>query len=441
VLYTSLRSIAVMSPVKVFICYKKVRAHLDKGEKVREVDSKASALHHVLKGSEGSYVPWMDDRGIGAGVAWETEIYQNIIDSDLLLVLIAKGTSESPWVQREIALARALGISIVPLGYDLSREQLVVELKELGIDQFQGRISNNIDYESSEALLSELRVDLARAAERTKNQQEQTLRGLLDRRNIKPEKAADNQRAATFVLKATHPKLRLHVAAGDISRVRGVDVLVNSENDYMQMARSFESRTVSSTLRRLGESTRNGKYEDAIQHELDCQLGDRSRPVHPAEAFVTSTGGPYSELSRLTRARYIIHVAAVQAVMAEARVIPFKQPEQIEGCVRACLRKVREINDAKGILSHPGSEQRAEQERRAADDDWTVSSVIFPLFGTGQAGAPINEVLGAMLLGMQSYFDDAESQKLADVLTDIYVSAFTKKDAHETIEFLKSRLS
>ena len=140
----------------------------------------------------------------------------------------------------------------------------------------------------------------------------------------------------------------------------------------------------------------------------------------------------------MTKARYILHVAAVQAVMAEARVVPFKQPYQIEACVRASLRKISEINHLKGIVSPPASEERAEQERRAAAQDSAVTSVLFPLFGTGQAGASIDEVLGAMVLGMRSYFDDIQGERLAGVLKDIYISAFTKKDAEETIGFLKA---
>lgn len=97
-----------------------------------------------------------------------------------------------------------------------------------------------------------------------------------------------------------------------LTKTTGIDVLVNSENDYMQMARFFETRTVSSLLRRRGARISGGKYVDTVQQELDFQLGDRARPVQAAEVFITSAGGPDSKLATENKARYIFHVAAVQ---------------------------------------------------------------------------------------------------------------------------------
>jgi TIR domain len=371
--------------MNVFVCYKKVLIREREGKTVEQIDSKAGILHYWLK-QDAHYLPWMDEAELGAGMIWEAEIYRKILISDVLLVLIGSGTSKSQWVQREIALAHALGIAIVPLGVDLSPDEMLTELKALDLQHFQGKITHNINLQAGEPLLAELRVDLLNAAERTKMQQEETLRGLLTRRIVKPQKAGDNKSTATFVLARGHVALNLHVASGDISKMRGIDAFVNSENDYMQMARFFESKTVSATLRRMGARIRDGRYDDAIQHELDFQLRDRGRPVQYSEVFVTSSGGPVSVLAKENKARYILHVAAVQAVPAEGGVIPFKQPFQIEACVRSVLDKIVELNQNQGMVSPPGSEQRIEQELRAANGDGEIRSVIFPLFGTGQGG-------------------------------------------------------
>ena len=189
-------------------------------------------------------------------------------------------------------------------------------------------------------------------------------------------KTNNNQRAATFSLGVGARSIRLHVASGDIFNVRDIDVLVNSENDYMQMARFFESRTVSSMLRRRGAWIRAGKYEDTIQQELDWQLRERERPVQVAEVFVTSAGDPWSDLARINRARYIFHVAAVRAVDAEGTVVPFRQPHHIETCVRATLSKLTELNQLQGVISPPDTEQRKEQEKAcsARTRHWTQHS-------------------------------------------------------------------
>jgi O-acetyl-ADP-ribose deacetylase (regulator of RNase III) len=424
-------------PIRVFICYKKLLSTEREGRIIEQKNSEAATLQEILSQDEATYDPWMDDTELAAGVAWETEIYRRILVTDVLLVLIGPGTSKSQWVQREIALANALGISIVPLAFDLSEDGMTDEMKALDIHQLQGKITRNIKFKTKAALLNEIGGDLEQARQRTKEQQEKTLRDLLSRRNPATPKAADRQRAASFKLEAAGHTINLHVASGDLSRVRGIDVLVNSENDYMQMARVFESRTVSSMLRSRGARIRNGMYEDAIQYELDWQMRERARPLQAGEVCATSAGGPTSDLATENRARYIFHVASVQAVAASNTVIPFKQPSQIERCVRNCLVKLAEVNGLQGIISPPDTEQRKDQERLAAEGRGLSHSIIFPLFGTGQGGSAPADVLEPMLSGLTGYLDDNEG--IAAVLSDVYISAFKEQDVNVVIELLRSR--
>src|SRR6185436_5866094 len=122
---------AMSTPTQVFICYKKLLA----GDRPNE---KAGILNFILSEDKERFSSWIDDSGLAAGMAWETEIYRRLLVSDVLLVLIGPGTSKSPWVQRELALATALGIEIVPLGFDLTRAEMDAELKALDIDHLQG---------------------------------------------------------------------------------------------------------------------------------------------------------------------------------------------------------------------------------------------------------------------------------------------------------------
>jgi O-acetyl-ADP-ribose deacetylase (regulator of RNase III) len=430
------------SPIKIFICYKKVLSRERDGKVIEQENSKASILNFILKQeATGRYDPWIDDSELSAGVAWETEIYRRILVSDVLVALIGHGTSQSRWVRQEIALAVALGITILPLGCDLNWQEMEAEMKALEIAYLQGRITQNIKLNSVGALLTELHADLETARKRTREAQEVTLRDLLARRNPSTPKAPDNQRAASFVMAVGERSCNLHVASGDISKARGIDVLVNSENDYMQMARFFESRTVSSMLRRRGAQIRGGKYEDTIQHELDWQLRDRGRPVQAGEVFATSAGGPGSELATINKARYILHVAAVQAVAAESTVVPYKQPYQIESCVRASLSKLVEINRTNGVISPPASQQHKQQEELAAAGDGRVKSIIFPLFGTGQGGSPPGDVVEPMLAGMIGFFEDSDPADVASSISDIYLSAFKVEDVDVVTEILRGRFS
>lgn len=417
------------TPIKIFICYKKMLA----GERPNE---KAGILHFILSQDKAGFDPWIDDSGLPAGLAWEAEIYRRILISDVLLVLIGPGTSESQWVRREIALATALGIAIVPLGFDVSRSDMDKELKALDIAHLQGKVTQNIKLTATDLLRGELRPDFLSACQRTKDNQKDTLRELLARRNPPAAKAADNKKAATFAVNAGGRAIPLFIATGDLSKVRDIDVLVNSENDYMQMARFFESRTVSSMLRRRGARLGAGKYVDAIQQELDWQLRDRERPVRAADVFVTSAGAPGSDLVTINRARYIFHVAAVEAVDAEGIVIPFKQAYQIEDCVRKSFSKLAELNQLQGVVSPPETEQRIEQEARAAQGRGLARSIIFPLFGTGQGGSTAAEVIGPMLDGIKGYFDDQDNGELVAAVSEIYISAFKQQDFEDVARFL-----
>jgi hypothetical protein len=224
-------------------------------------------------------------------------------------------------------------------------------------------------------------------------------------------------------------------------KVRNIDVIVNSENDYMQMARFFESHAVSSMLRRHGASVKDGRYLDTIQQELDWQLRERGRPVQASEVFATSAGGPDSTLAKVNKARVILHVAAVQAVDAESRVIPYKHPQQIESSVRAVLSSMAALNRAHCVISPPGSAQRADQERLAAAGRGELKSVIFPLLGTGHGGAPTSEVIGPMIEGILGFISEDENEYLTQILQDIYISAYTKDDFDIVISVLGQRFA
>jgi O-acetyl-ADP-ribose deacetylase (regulator of RNase III) len=435
------------TPITIFICYKKVLQRKEDGKIIERQNDKAEILSYLLKQISpnqpaSDYNVWIDQSELGAGVAWETEIYKKIMSSDVLLVLVGPGTHESEWVKREIALANALGVAVVPIGSGLSTDELANELKGLGIEHIQGKITQNIRLSSDQgaALRNELRPDLLKAATRTKVQQDLMLNELLKQRSSGDPKAPDIQQAASFELKGADKKINVYVASGDISKVRGIDVLVNSENDYMQMARFFESRTVSSVLRRLGARIRDGKYEDTIQQELDQQLQllYRGRPLQAGEVIATSCGGPNSKLATEIRARYILHVAAVQAVAAKGTVIPYSQPDQIEDCVRASLQEVVKINQANGVISPKDSAQRAEQERLAAQGRGQVSSIIFPIFGSGHGGSPVIDILPHMYSAMDDFFSDGGHP--SSNLQSIYISAYTKKDADDLMQFLATKL-
>src|SRR5512138_734930 len=125
---------------KVFICYKKELTKVDGEKTVIRQNTYAETIAEILKTSEQGFDAWFDEPGLPAGIEWENAIYTNLLDSDVVLVVAGPGTAQSECVKREIALARAFGISVFPLGVDVTMEQLTSELTGLGIGHLQGKL-------------------------------------------------------------------------------------------------------------------------------------------------------------------------------------------------------------------------------------------------------------------------------------------------------------
>jgi hypothetical protein len=426
--------------ISVFISYRK-QLENDQGEQIELTKNQTAETLCDLVEQAADFDPWLDRKKLAPGTHWARKIYDQLLVTDVVLLLIGPGTSKSDWVRREIALAQALGISVVPLGdaEDITEADLIKEVEALGLAELQWQRTKYIDAAiGPDYLLAQIGASLREAAEETQRRHVRVLDALRDRR--KPKVANPESQAKRFKLTVGTRDVPLFIASGDIAGLYGIDVLVNSENDYMQMARHFE-RSVSASLRRLGArtSTDTGRYEDVIQDELDWRLGVLSRPVQPGDVFPTSAGGPGSSLATDNMVKVILHVASVHADTADRRVVPFRQPDQIRRCVRGALLEMATINAASGIFSPPGSPQREEQEQRAAAGDGRLRSILFPLFGTGVGGASVPEVVELMLNALVGFLSD-HTAKLVDDLDGIYLSAFSEDDVAAVDAVLTARL-
>src|SRR5262245_17669791 len=207
--------------IRVFICYRKVLSHQKNGQLILQKNTEVQILHHILS-QGGIYEPWVDSAEIAAGMEWETKIYKELLASDVLLVLIGPSTAQSEWVRREIALATALGISIIPIGFDLSNEEMTEEAKGLSINDLQWMLTKNINASQANALLAEIKIPLEKAFEATRERQKIVFENLWSRRNPVKTKASDNQKAISYRLLKGKSKILLHVASGDMMKIRNV---------------------------------------------------------------------------------------------------------------------------------------------------------------------------------------------------------------------------
>lgn len=388
---------------------------------------------------------FMDSFNLEAGRDWNRQIYDNITRSDILLLLVADKTIESNWVRREVDVAKGARVTIIPV---LIREKFDVksalETFDLTYVQYVKILrGDEAEYDA-----------LARAIEKNRDEtrvaQQEWLRILKegDKRKV----AEPNMRAisytftpdrATTSTKSTQ-RCNVHLAAGDMFEHSGIDVYVNTENDYMQMARIFDAKTVSALSRYYGAHLDDAErlVEDTIQDELDALIAKaeyKSRPLGLGTVIATSAGlaEPLSQLRSRNKIRYLFHAATV-SVIGEGvdRELECTLTESgIKRLVRKTLEKVNEVNRHKGCISPEGTPQRAEQEAGKASYQ-TIRSIIIPIFGAGHGGRASEEIIPSLVKGVKEHLLD-QAHKSTFTLDDIYIAAYFEEDVQHMREALE----
>lgn len=401
--------------IKVFISYRNV-------ERSRNA---AKALAKKLRDAYG-YEVFIDTDELKGGDIWQQKIYTNVRESDVLIVLIEQETAESEWVQREVDVARGANVALLPLR--ITEETLDISLaqKRLAIDGTQF-----IAFNAAEGDYERLVESIERLSKHTRDTQRIWMRDLEKKRRVR---TADNNRDyRIYRLRGSASPVRIHLATGDMTQLGGIDVLVNSENDYMQMARIYESHTLSSTIRREGALIVKGRLrEDTVQQELDDQINRRSeicgRPITMGQVIVTHAGHPQSNLVQKRRARYIFHVATVRvdAMKLREHLTPIETDEGIREAVQNCLEMALEVDRLRGLISPEGTPRAVEEKEHEAQYQ-PISSIVLPLFGAGLGGRSTLEVLPPMLQSIRA-FALAQADNPEFKLERIYLCVRSKSD-------------
>jgi 8-oxo-dGTP pyrophosphatase MutT (NUDIX family) len=138
-------------------------------------------------------------------------------------------------------------------------------------------------------------------------------------------------------------QLVLGIKTGDLLKVRGVDIWVNSKNTDMMMDRII-GRTISANIRYGGaEKDEEGNViEDTIADALRVSLG-RRRYVRLG-TVVETVPGSLAEYG----VRRILHVAAVEGVAPGKGVLA--NPESIGRCVSNVLDQVHKGNAKRRLV-------------------------------------------------------------------------------------------
>jgi O-acetyl-ADP-ribose deacetylase (regulator of RNase III) len=348
--------------------------------RVQEQPGYATLLHRELAHRFGTDAVFLASRSIRPGDDFVREVFDNLRQSDVFLALIGTQwlefsghrNAQFDWVHWEIAEAFRLGIRVVPVlieDAELPDETaLPDDIAALRRCQYV-----RLRHYSVEADLALLINELAA-----------TTPALRDSRDS--DAVAAGEASVFQVGRDPQPKCRIAVVPGDIRRVRSIDVWVNSENTDMQMARVTEFST-SAVIRYWG-AVRDESGQvlyDVIAAELDTRVGTH-RPVAPGTVVVTGSGC----LAASNNVRHVIHVAAVHGEPGAG----FQQVRDIGWCVT-------------NALSHA---------TRLAAADSHVRSVLFPLLGTGMAGAAIEPTARTMLLAALDYIIQQPGTPLREIV-------------------------
>src|SRR5690606_1571689 len=101
----------------------------------------------------------------------------------------------------------------------------------------------------------------------------------------------------------------------------------------------------------------------------------------------------------------------------------------VKKCVKDALKKtVNEVDKVKGIISPENTPQRIKQEERAAIQYDPISSIIFPLFGTGHAKRPTQQAAEPIIEAFFEFLRETPQTKLQKIYLCIHY--------HEELEII-----
>lgn len=212
------------------------------------------------------------------------------------------------------------------------------------------------------------------------------------------------------------PDRSIGIIPGDIRDIRGscaVEAWVNSENTLMEMARPHES-SISAIIRYLGakRDARGDIIKDQIAINLRKAAGNETRgrlfKVDPMRVFNTAPG----DLATSHGVKRIFHVAAVEGTPGRG----FSPVENVSGCVTAVLHDAVVYN------------KKARRQSR-------VSSILFPLFGTGAGNRPPEDVVDQMVGAALRFLKYEETAGL----DAIWFLAYTNFDEGLCVRALRRR--
>lgn len=381
-------------------------------------DREGQILYDELIKTHGEENIFFAPVSIKGGVTWNDEIYNFISSCDVLILLVTSDAT-SPWVQREVAFAMGCRVSILPVviyAKDVDIAGSVMQTLELGTTQFVKAFGSD----KPSRRYADLLDAIPSLVVKTRAKQEEWVKNLRDitwkRQDdanllLQPYKPTKLVYATYYYSPhpiSTHP-CKVNITAGNITQIKNVDIIVNSENVYMQMERVFAKESVSKRIRVDGAKTRGFYIEDdSIQNEINEFIRENYHGITPVPqgAVIYTRAGDANSKLRQRGIRYIFHVAIQNATLDAS--YPIASDKIVRDSIENCLLRVDELQD--------------------------IQSIIFPILGSGNAGLDFNVSAKAILETIKEYLENSPNT----TLQNIYLSAFTNGQVKQLEEIFSN---
>ena len=352
-----------------------------------------------LRGKENLKIECLRCDDIDEAGSIDVDMFSSILDADIAIVDITTG---NPNVFYELGIRHSLRDNVT-----------VIIRREGGGLPFNIQGLRVIDYDPANI----------ESFDRAKTKiQRYVVNGLRQKRGDSPIRAAiPNMKVSlateplksgeTFVCAVRRKEsVSIGVITGELEELRGMaDIWVNSENTDLQLAR-FHEPSISGVIRYLGARKDRGRIvEDCIRKAVEEKTPGHAegyrQPVDPGSVIVTDSG----ELKDTHGVKLIFHAATVQGTPGKG-YLPVPNDS-------SCVKTALSIADS-------------ENEKREEGDK--LKSILFPVFGTGQARGDYRKAARKLISAALTQIENHGS-----TLEKIYFLAYDRSNLLDCLDVLE----
>jgi O-acetyl-ADP-ribose deacetylase (regulator of RNase III) len=329
---------------------------------------------------------FVDHDDIKSGQRWPDEIYRALNQCDQMIAVISPDSIESQNCKNEWFTFFSDNKEVIPVW--LRGDKLYFQFQTIQFVDFR----NEPDYRNNLKKLIEYLADDFFSVGKPENLKQVSLSS--------PEDILPSQLRLKYTLKRINDKSKsVGIATGNIAELKGVDVLVNSENSTLRMGRPKE-RSVSAALNAF--SAEYDEQGEEISSPVEEELREKKREFPGAVPFASVVVTSPGNLHR-NGVRHIFHAVSVKPKLLNTDGYEPGSKIQLSRCVTNSLNTLDKWN------------------RETYSDD-PLKTIVFPVFGAGDGGLTIDMIAERFIEQAIDYLETENTE-----VEGIYFIAYLRK--------------